>query len=341
MATALATATMEHSFPDVRRVDGRTCKPEDALRILREDGAVIVEYAISPAQADRIVAEMAPWIGGTTSGVDDFSGKNTVRCGALPARSPTFNEAVLKNRFLRAAADEHLLEHAKRYQLHVAQIIKIGPGSPAQPLHRDRVAWGKHLPEELEPMVATMWALSDFTDKNGATQVVPGTHARPLNSYMPDAEGRDVRQAVMPKGSCVLYLGSTIHGGGANVTKDDWRVGMHVSFSLGWLRSEENHYLSVPPEVARTLDPEVQELVGYAMMDHSMGYYSPATSQHTPPVKPEKFEDMPYGSDTLAPEFALGRVTRPWDESAGTKKGSGIAVDSPAEGQLGDQKAKL
>lgn len=263
MQTASLATAAAPQFPQVRRVDARTCSTEEAMRILREDGCVILEHAISPQEADAIVADMDPWIGSSSTGLDDFAGKNTIRCGALPARSPTFNNAILRNRLLRAAADEHLLQFSKRYQLHVAQVIKIGPKSPAQALHRDRVAWGKFLPDNLEPMVATIWALNDFTKEIGATLAIPKSHKRPFEDFITDPEGRDVCSAVMPKGSAILYLGSTIHAGGANVTADKWRIGMHVSFSLGWLRSEENQYLSVPPEVAKTLDKDIQELVGF------------------------------------------------------------------------------
>ncbi|KAI9015928.1 hypothetical protein DFJ74DRAFT_678824 [Hyaloraphidium curvatum] len=334
MQTATEIAPSAPTFPDVRRVDGR--QPSSlaaALAILREDGCVIVEHAISAADADAIVKEMEPYLDATRTATNEFAGLNTVRCGALPARSPAFNRAVLRCKHLRAAADEHLLASgsAKRYQLHVGQIIKIGPGSPAQAIHRDRAAWGPFLPDPIEPMVASMWALSDFTSTNGATVVIPRTHHRPLAECLPDPEFRDVRKAVMPKGSCVIYLGSTLHGGGANVTKDEWRMGMHVSFSLGWLRSEENQYLSVPPHIAKNLDIDIQELVGYGQSDFGLGYFSPPTLAEKALVKPETVEEMTFGSDTVAPEFALGRRPRAWDEAAGTKKGEGLLMQEGEE----------
>jgi ectoine hydroxylase-related dioxygenase (phytanoyl-CoA dioxygenase family) len=71
----------------------------------------------------------------------------------------------------------------------------------------------------------------------------------------------------MPAGSAVVYLGSTIHAGGANTTSEGWRRGMHMSFVVGWLRTEENNYLSTPPEIARSLPRRSQELLGYAAHD--------------------------------------------------------------------------
>jgi ectoine hydroxylase-related dioxygenase (phytanoyl-CoA dioxygenase family) len=71
----------------------------------------------------------------------------------------------------------------------------------------------------------------------------------------------------MKAGSAVIYLGSTVHGGGANSTPSQWRRGMHLSYVVGWLRTEENHYLTTPADVARTLPLQVQEILGYAAHD--------------------------------------------------------------------------
>ena len=71
----------------------------------------------------------------------------------------------------------------------------------------------------------------------------------------------------MPTGSATLYVGSTIHGAGGNTTRDEWRMGLHVSYVLGWLRTEENNYLAVPPEIAATFPREAQEVLGYAAHD--------------------------------------------------------------------------
>ena len=73
----------------------------------------------------------------------------------------------------------------------------------------------------------------------------------------------EVVYAEMPAGSAVLYLGTTVHGGSANLTEATMRRGAHLSFSLGWLRTEENNYLAVPPAIARTLPRECQEVLGY------------------------------------------------------------------------------
>ncbi len=94
--------------------------------------------------------------------------------GALVARSKTFRDHVMLNKFILGASDEVLLPWCKRYQMMVAQVITIGPNSPAQPLHRDRDVWPQGLlGEAVEPQMATIWALTDFTRENGATRIVP------------------------------------------------------------------------------------------------------------------------------------------------------------------------
>ena len=109
-----------------------------------------------------------------------------------------------------------------------------------------------------------MIALEDFRAENGATRVAPGSHR-----WAPDrqAEPHEIADAVMPPGAAVIYLGSTIHGAGSNTTADRRRRGMHVSYVVGWLRTEENQYLSVPVDVVRTLPRRAQELLGWAAHD--------------------------------------------------------------------------
>ena len=181
-----------------------------------------------------------------------------------------------------------LKPNCDRYQLHLSQVIRIMPGQSAQPLHRDRWAWGKHL-KDVEPQLNTIWALSDFTKANGATQVVPASLDWP-NNRVPQPE--EITWAEMKAGSVLIYTGTVFHGGGANVSDAD-RLGLNITYALGWLRQEENQYLSCPPDVARSLDPELQHLIGYAMGSYALGYY-------TPPLPPGE------GPEIVPPDYALG-----------------------------------
>lgn len=253
---------------------------------LERDGALILDDALSPATVAEMVAELSPYVMATPEGRDGFTGVRTTRTGALVARSPAVREAVTDARIARLC--EHLLKpNCERWQLHLTQLIRIMPGQGAQPIHRDRWAWGAHL-KGVEPQLNTIWALTDFTAENGATQVVPGSTTWPDDRK---AEPHEITQAVMRAGSVLVYTGSVFHGGGANRSDQD-RWGLNLTYALGWLRQEENQYLACPPEIARTLSPELQDLLGYALGGYALGYY-------TPPLPPGE------GPELVPPSFAL------------------------------------
>ncbi len=261
---------------------------DELLELVGRDGAMILEGVLSRAQVDRALEEVMPYVEATRPGHDDFSGRFTTRTGALVARSPASREMITHPTVL-GAARRFLAPFCERIQLHLSQVIRISPGQEAQLVHRDRWAWGTHL-DRLEPQFNTIWALSDFRRENGATQVVPGSIDWP-DTRRPEPE--EICYAEMEPGSVLLYSGSVFHGGGANVSKGD-RIGVNMTYALGWLRQEENQYLSCPPEIARDLDPELQDLIGYTLGNYALGYY-------TPPLPPGE------GPESVGPEHALGR----------------------------------
>jgi ectoine hydroxylase-related dioxygenase (phytanoyl-CoA dioxygenase family) len=261
---------------------------EEVVAVLTRDGALILDDALPQAQLDALVAELAPYVEATEPGRDTFSGDRTTRTGALVARSPLTRPVVMDPRIL-ALCEAVLKPNCLRYQLHLTQVIRIMPGQGPQAIHRDRWAWGRGLPH-LEPQLNTIWALTDFTAENGATQVVPGSVGWPDGRK---AEPAEIARAEMKRGSVLLYLGSVFHGGGANESDHD-RWGLNITYCLGWLRQEENQYLSCPPEIARSLDPELQALLGYAMGNYALGYF-------TPPLPAGE------GPEAVPPEYALGR----------------------------------
>jgi hypothetical protein len=259
---------------------------EDVLAALDRDGAVIVRVPDGAGLAGRIADEIAPYVAATLPGRDGFTGTRTTRTGALAARSRAVREAVM-NPLVRAVADKILLPNCQRVQLHLTQAIRIMPGQTAQPIHKDRWAWGPYL-KDIEPQLNTIWAVTRFTKENGATQVIPGSHQW--------ADGREagpheIAYAEMEPGSVLIYTGTVLHGGGANVSGED-RIGLNLTYALGWLRQEENQYLSCPPAIAATLEPELQALLGYAMGSYALGYY-------TPPLPPGE------GPEIVPPEHAL------------------------------------
>ena len=264
----------------------------EMLHVFQRDGAAIIRDAMSPELHNRVADELAPWVDQTPYGRDDFTGRQTSRTGALVARSAACRDLVMHPTVLELA-NQFLSPHTNKIQLHLTQVITIGPGQGTQPLHRDRLAWGGYLPDGLEPQFNTIWALTDFTLENGATRVVPASMDWPDDRRAADDEKT---QAAMSAGSVLLYSGSVIHGGGENRSAAS-RSGINITYCLGWLRTEENQYLSCPPDVAKDLEPELQELMGYSMGNYALGYYSDPTQVHDQ-------------ADLRPPEFALGRKPR-------------------------------
>lgn len=224
---------------------------------LLEDGYVIVER-LAPDLTDRALAELSADLDSAPTGHTDFLGDRTKRLNGLLRRSAAAGEMAIHPVVL-ALADAVLQPNCVRYQLNYSGVIHLLPGASAQELHRDGDLYPfRHpCPPLLMP---TMWALTDFTADNGATNVVPGSHRW---SEERDPTATEIVSAVMPAGSLLVYLGGTIHGGGANVSQSVVRTGLALQYSLAWLRQEENQYLANPPEVARTFPERLQRLIGY------------------------------------------------------------------------------
>ncbi|MBL8554279.1 MAG: phytanoyl-CoA dioxygenase family protein [Phenylobacterium sp.] len=276
----------------------------EIMAVLERDGALILDDALPAADVDALVAELTPYVEATPAGKDSFTGARTTRTGALVARSPRTRPLVMDPRVL-ALAEALLKPNCHRYQLHLAQLIRIMPGQTAQAIHRDRWAWGRQMPG-IEPQLNTIWALTDFTAANGATQVCPGSQVWPDDRK---AEPQEIGRAEMRKGSVLIYTGTVFHSGGANDADHD-RWGLNITYSLGWLRQEENMYLSCPPEEARKLDPQLAALVGYAMSNYALGYY-------TPPLP------AGAGPETVPPEWSLGVL----DDAEGSLGGAALLAE--------------
>ena len=114
-----------------------------------------------------------------------------------------------------------------------------------------------------------MWALTDFTEENGATRIVPGSH---LWKDRPEY-GRhyDSIPAEMPKGSLLIWNGSLWHGGGANRSTER-RVGIAMNYCAGFLRQQENQQLGIPREMVKTFEDRLLQLIGYGTYKNLVGH---------------------------------------------------------------------
>jgi ectoine hydroxylase-related dioxygenase (phytanoyl-CoA dioxygenase family) len=187
------------------------------------------------------------------------------------ARSEAVRQLVAHPLVL-GVTDEVLWTAKTTFQLHMTQVIALDPGAESQALHRDQWCFDFFpFPDDVEVELATMWALTVFTDGNGATRVVPASNHLSLEGIDLSSMNDQSVAASMPRGSVVMYSGRTVHGGGTN-RSDHTRVGVNIDYVLGWLRQEENQYLVTPPEVARELPEDLQRLAGYTFGAYALGY---------------------------------------------------------------------
>ncbi len=245
---------------------GPDTHPSDAAAAVTRDGYAVVRDAIDDDTVAAVAADLQPFLDAAHTGHEEFMGSLTKRFGALIAKS-TAVQALIMHPLVLAVADHALLPSCAAYRLHYTGVMHLEPGERQQVLHRDTSVYPFANP--CPPLtVATMWAISDFTRQNGGTRVCPGSHRWP-NERVPSRS--ELVATEMPAGSVLIYLGNTIHGGGSN-RSDRSRTGVALHYSLGWLRQEENQYLAVPQEVARTLPDELQELMGYSLGSANFGF---------------------------------------------------------------------
>jgi ectoine hydroxylase-related dioxygenase (phytanoyl-CoA dioxygenase family) len=235
---------------------------EDIVARLERDGYATVPGAIGADQVRQARTELEAILEDTPYGRDDFEGRRTKRVYALFAKTRALDPLALHPTVLGVL--DRVLGH---YQLSAPAGIAIGPGETAQPLHPDDAIYPVPRPHA-ELVVNVMWPLEDFTEANGATRIVPGSHRWTDQQPGPDTSTVAIE---MPAATALLYLGSIWHGGGSNHT-DRTRIGVVLHYAAAWLRPVENHVLAVPPERARSLPSRLQELLGYNVAPPFIGY---------------------------------------------------------------------
>jgi ectoine hydroxylase-related dioxygenase (phytanoyl-CoA dioxygenase family) len=241
-------------------------EPEDLAARIAEEGYVILPSVLEPALVDRLRARVLALHDelAVAPATNIFEGTRTLRVYNLLARGKVFEEVPVH------AAILPIIERVLDRGALVSSLssITILPGETAQPLHADDQLIP--LPRPHVPLVCnTMWALTDFTEENGATRLVPRTH---LSEHPPDPFG-DTAYVVaeMPKGSVLVWNGSLWHGGGANRSAAP-RMGLAMNYCAGWMRQQENQQLGIPLEVARGFSPRLRKLAGFGLYKQLLGH---------------------------------------------------------------------
>ena len=259
----------------IRTFDSNTPSDVIAAALLQEGGVIVCNLALDDL-VEKINAELRePLDAKGHEFENDFNGYKTRRLGAILGLSRSAAD-LLTNPLALGVADAVLKRHCENYQVGSMTAIEIHPGEKAQILHRDGDFYPIAIPG-VEFQLQAMWALSDFTDENGATRIVTdrdvlkGVKNADTEAFENIDESK-VSQAVMPKGSVFFWLQSTIHGGGAN-TASTSRSGLFISYCLGWVRQEDNQYLLMPREVAESYPENVSRLLGYQSHGKFLGIY--------------------------------------------------------------------
>jgi ectoine hydroxylase-related dioxygenase (phytanoyl-CoA dioxygenase family) len=246
----------------------------DIVTRLLSHGYCVVEDAVAQDDVGALRRDLEPLFDQTQRSVGPFYGDATKRFHGLLSRSRHMEAFVLQHDILRAV-ESVLGSHCDSIQLNLTQAIEILPGGEMQPPHRDQDMWPLRTPG-VEYLVNVMWPFTPYSAENGATVIWPGSHRRQDEIVIDESEAVSIEMA---PGSALLFLGSTLHAGGANTTSAP-RRGMIVSYSLGWLKPYELPWLAYPPEIARALPRELAELAGYRAHRPNLGTHEGRCPSH-------------------------------------------------------------
>jgi len=241
------------------------------LAALREDGGVIIKGLFTKDQVRRLNEEVQPAVDRLGAGskapdefLKDFYGDKTKRLIGLVGISKTFRQEFLECELIHKICEKIYLKDAGGYWMNSSQLIDIGPGSAAQPLHRDQWQFPVFThcgPEAPEASCNFLVALSEFTDENGATRIIPGSHK--WDDFSQNGTQEDTIPAEMEIGDACFITGKVVHGGGANRTTDVTRRGVAMVFQCSYLTPEEAYPFTIPKEIAKTLTPRGQRMTGF------------------------------------------------------------------------------
>lgn len=232
---------------------------------LRRDGYAVIERAFPRETIAALERDLDGRFADTPFCQGNFYGQRTKRFGSLLLHSP-FTAALVRHPDVLAIVEQALEGWCDRIALNLTQAVEIHPGALSQLPHRDQDMWAG--PKgEVEYLVNVMWPLTPFTAANGGTRLWPASHQLASGIMLP--EDASVVPELQP-GDALLFLGSTLHGGGGNISTEP-RRGIIISYCLGWLKPFELQWLVYPPAVARHFDPELAALVGYAQHRPNLG----------------------------------------------------------------------
>lgn len=243
------------------------------LEQIEERGYTIVKDVFDAETADTLTAalDQLELAGGIVPAGNSFEGHSTVRVYNLLAHGALFERIPVQAEVL--AIVEGVLDRG--CLVSSLSSVAIGPGEAAQPIHADDQVLPLPKPH-VATVCNTMWALTDFTEANGATRVIPGSHT--LDHSPTYGEDYASIPAEMPRGSVLVWHGSLWHGGGANQTAER-RYGIAMNYCAGWIRAQENQQLGLPLDTIRDFGPRLRELCGFGTYRSLIGHIDKQTPE--------------------------------------------------------------
>lgn len=234
---------------------------------LKTEGYVILKGVVPISLIEAVNKELAPYFANTPNCEGLFYGYKSRRISSVFRKSKA-SQKLATHPLILKLMERVLGPFCDCFQINLTQGIRIFPGEKEQVPHSDDELFPWSHPG-MDFMVNCMWALDPFTPENGGTRVWPRSNLLPVTR---EPDYSSVVKTAMKPGDVLLYLGSTLHCGGENIS-DKPRTGLVISYNLGWLRQAENQYLVYPPEVAKRFPKKLQALVGYAAHKPNVGWY--------------------------------------------------------------------
>lgn len=253
----------------------RSAGPEEISRIVERDGACVIDGFLTPEQVKSFNEEVDPALKAHTNAADtdipeavrDFQGQNTKRLHGMTLLSKTFRDHVLDDDLLHGISKEMIEKHIGSYWLSTAQMMEIGPGQKAQPLHRDGGGWWPFYQMGLSSLIAYvnfLLALTNTAKENGATRFIPGSHKWPFTEEDQNTGTEDMTlDAELTAGDVLVITDRLVHSGGHNSTKDFYRRVVAISVTTSAYTQEEAHAHFIGLPLVKELSPRAQRFLGF------------------------------------------------------------------------------
>jgi ectoine hydroxylase-related dioxygenase (phytanoyl-CoA dioxygenase family) len=228
------------------------------LESFQRDGYVIIEQALDRTDLGELATALAPHESHRPMGRTAFEGKKSQRVYSLAGKGEVFQRLAEHPRVL-GLVDRLLMPN---FLLSTLQSIRLHPGEAAQAWHTDDAFYFMPRPHALPLAVSVIWAIDDFTEDNGATELIPGSHRWSFEH--PDQKDHEVAPAIMPAGSALVFDGALWHRGGDNRSRKP-RLAISPQYCQPWLRPQESQLLIVPPDAARACSERMRTMLGYSI----------------------------------------------------------------------------